>query len=128
MITRRVAPILVFLLSACDPADSGDADCEPSDEIASLALDNRSGVRVEMLTASPCDGSGSPQMLTLPSGGVEFSAQATVELPGQGCWLLSWSGEGCSNDPPYRTSSDVCGGETYAWTIAGNGLACEGGW
>lgn len=58
------------------------------------------------------------QGLVLPEDGVAFSSQATVELPGPGGWELAWSGEGCSNDPRYRTSTEVCGGDTYEWTIS----------
>ena len=122
---RRIGPLLVLVaLTTCD---ANDAECEASDEPASLAIDNRSGVRVETLTATPCDG-GEEQPLALPEDGIDFPAQATVELPGPGCWLLSWSGEGCRSDPPHQTSSEVCGGTTYEWTISVEDQECEGGW
>ncbi|MCA9708605.1 MAG: hypothetical protein KDK70_22340 [Myxococcales bacterium] len=123
---RRTGSLLALLtLSTCDKTN--DAQCEPSDEPSSLVIDNRSGVAVDRIVATACDGH-QEQELVLPEGGIAFPSQATVELPGPGCWLLAWSGEACNNDPPYRTSTDVCGGDAYEWTISVEGRVCEGGW
>ncbi len=127
MIIRRAAPLLVLLtLSTCD-ADTDGGACEASDEPASVTIDNRTGGTVESVTATPCDG-GEEQELELPDTGVAFSDQFTVELPAPGCWLLHWNGAGCTNDPPYRTTTDVCGGESYAWMVTIDGRVCDGGW
>jgi hypothetical protein len=121
-----MAPLLLSLaLSSCD--DATDDACEPSDEPTSLAVDNRSGNAIDQLVATPCDGSETYE-ITLPGGGIPFSEQATVELPGPGCWLLHWSGEGCRNDPPHRTATNVCPGEPYAWKVTIDGRVCESGW
>ncbi len=117
---------MLLTLSTCD-ADSDDGGCEASDEPASVAVDNRTGGTVESITATPCDG-GQEVELPLPEAGLAFSDQVTLELPSPGCWLLHWNGSGCTNDPPYRTSRDVCGGESYAWTLTIDGRVCEGGW
>jgi hypothetical protein len=129
VITRRVPAILVLLtLSTCDGDESdGAAACEPSEAAASVTVDNRSGLLVEAISATPCDGS-EEQELTLPADGIAFASQATIELPGPGCWLLQWDGEGCRNEAPYRTSTDVCAGETYEWTISVDGRVCQTGW
>jgi len=124
--TRRTALVLLLSLSACDKAGTDDSACE-DDGSASLSIDNRSGGLVERIVATPCEG-GDEQELSLPSGGIEFSSQATVDLPGPGCWQLNWFGEDCTNDEPYQTSTDVCGGESYSWTISVEGRVCEGGW
>ena len=89
-------------------------------------MDNRTGGVVQSITATPCNGSEA-QQLTLPDGGIAFSSQATIELPGPGCWVLEWSGDGCTGESPYQTSTDVCGGETYEWT-ASNRMCDAGGW
>lgn len=126
MSTRRTALVLLLALSTCDKDAGDDSNCE-AEGSASLAIDNRSGGLVERLTATPCDG-GDEQEIALPAGGIEFSSQATVDLPGPGCWQLTWSGEDCTSESPYQTSTDVCAGETYAWTISVDGRVCEGGW
>ena len=131
MITRRAAPLLLLLtLSTCDEKDDeadGASACEPGDSPSSVTVDNRSGDHIERIVAAPCGG-GAEQELSVSEGGIPFSEQATLELPGSGCWLLSWSGDGCGNETPYQTSTDVCAGETYEWTINVDGRVCEGGW
>ncbi|MBL8944955.1 MAG: hypothetical protein JNK45_17460, partial [Myxococcales bacterium] len=95
MTTRRAATLLALLtLSTCDgdASDSESAACEPSDAPTSLTVDNRSGNRVEAISATACD-SSEEKALTLPAGGIAFTSQATIELPGPGCWLLRWEGE-----------------------------------
>lgn len=126
MTIRRIAPFFLLLLSNCD-GGAADDGCEPSDEPTVLALDNRSGGPIDELTATPCDGTETHE-LTLPAGGIAFAEQANIELPGPGCWLLHWSGGGCRNDPPYRTSTSVCSGEPYAWTVTLEGRMCDAGW
>ena len=124
---RRTGPLLVLLtLSTCD-GDASDAMCEPSDAPSSLFVDNRSGVPIDRIVATACDGS-EEQELALPGAGIDFASKATVELPGPGCWVLTWHGEDCSNDPPHRTSTNVCGGDTYNWTASIDEMECEGGW
>ena len=127
MSTRRIALVLsLLILSACDKESGDDSTCE-ADGSATLAIDNRSGGLVERIVATPCEG-GNEQELSVPAGGIEFSSQATIDLPGTGCWQLTWFGEDCTSESPYQTSTDVCGGETYAWTISVEGRVCEGGW
>lgn len=118
---------MLLPLSTCDGEASDSAACEPSEAPASLTVDNRSGNHIEAISATACD-SSEEQALTLPAGGIAFTSQATIELPGPGCWLLRWEGEGCSNETPYRTSTNVCGGETYEWTVRVDGRVCEVGW
>ncbi len=130
MTTTRAATLLALLtLSTCDgeASESDSVPCEPSDAPSSVTVDNRSGNRVEAISATPCE-SSEEQPLTLPAGGIAFASQATIELPGPGCWLLRWEGEGCTNETPYRTSTNVCGGETYEWTVLLDGRVCEVGW
>ncbi len=114
----------MLTLSTCD---ADDGACGESDDPVSLMVENRTGDDIMSITATPCDG-GDEQELSLPSEGIPFTEQSTVGLPGPGCWLLHWDGGGCSNDPPHRTSTNVCGGETYAWTADTQGRICEGGW
>ena len=125
---RRLAPLLLLLpLLSCDDA-AVEAECEPGDGPTSLSVDNRSGGLVSTITAIACDG-GEKHLLSVPEGGIPFSEQASLELPGPGCWELHWTGEGCKNDPPYRTTTEVCPGDTYAWTITTEGRTCDpGGW
>ncbi len=128
MFRLRTLPFLVLLtLSTCDGDAGDDSTCEASDEPSSVTIDNRTGDLIERVTASPCDG-GSEVELGLPAEGIAFSSQVTAELPGPGCWLLQWSGGGCSNGTPYRTSTDVCGGDTYEWQVSVDGRVCDGGW
>lgn len=129
MTTRRLASLLLLLpLSTCDSDAADEATCEPGDGPSSLTVDNRSGGLVSTITATACDGEDA-HVLPVPEAGVAFSEQITVELPGPGCWQLHWTGEECRNDPPYRTATDVCPGETYAWTITTEGRVCDpGGW
>ena len=124
---RSVSVLLLLILSTCDTDGGDDAACEASDEPSSVTVDNRTGATIEQVTAAPCDG-GEAVELALPAEGLEFSTQATVELPGPGCWLLQWSGGGCSNGTPYRTSTDVCPGDTYEWQASVEGRVCSGGW
>ena len=128
MTIRRIAPLFFLLtLLDCDGEDD-DAACEPGEAPASVAVDNRSGGPIETITATACDG-GEAYELTLPDGGIDFAEQATVELPGSGCWLLQWNGEECQNDPPHRTSTRVCSGEIYTWTVTIEDRVCdESGW
>ncbi len=127
MIIRRAAPLLVLLsLSSCD-TDASEDGCDPSDAPASVTVDNRTGGVIESVTATPCDG-GDERELPLPDAGIPFPEQLTVELPAPGCWLLHWNGSGCTNDPPYRTSPDVCGGDAHAWMVTIDGRVCEAGW
>lgn len=128
VILRRTAPLLVLLtLSTCDADATDDAGCEESNEPASLTIDNRTGGVVESVTATPCEGD-EEQELSLPDAGIPFSEKFTVELPAPGCWLLRWNGSGCTNDPPHRTTTDVCGGSSYEWTTTIDGRVCDGGW
>ncbi len=118
---------MLLTLSTCDADATDDGACEASDEPASLTIDNRTGGVVESVTATPCEG-GQEQELALPDAGIAFSEQFTVELPAPGCWLLHWNGNGCTNDPPHRTTTNVCGGESYEWTTTVDGRVCDGGW
>lgn len=125
VITRRAASLLALLtLAGCDD-EKGDGSCEPSSQPATVNVDNRSGGLIEAITAMPCDG-GDAQELTVPAEGIAFSSQASVELPGPGCWVLEWSGESCSGESSHRTSPAVCGGDTYEWMVSTR--TCEGGW
>lgn len=127
MTIRRATLLALLTLSSCDADATGDGACDPSDEPASVTVDNRTGSVIEAVTATPCDG-GQEQELVLPDMGIPFSETFTVELPAQGCWLLHWNGSGCTNDPPHRTTSNVCGGESYAWMVTIDGRVCDGGW
>lgn len=113
---------MLLTLSTCEADDA----CE-NGEPASLTFENRTGGVVVSITATPCDG-GEEQELSLPDGGITFTEQFTVDLPASGCWLLEWSGGGCTNDPAYRTSPEVCGAETHVWTASTEGRVCESGW
>ena len=113
---------MLLALSTCE----ADESCE-NGEPATLVFENRTGGVVLSITATPCDG-GEAQALPLPDTGVMFTEQFVVALPSPGCWLLQWSGDGCTNEPAYRTSPEVCGAESHIWAASTEGRVCEGGW
>lgn len=124
------------LVLSCDtePEPEGDDDstamaCPQSDEGAQLTIENRTGNTMAEITMRACDGS-ELAMFPIPDGGLATDADLTIDLPAPGCWILSYDGEACFNDPKHQTSSmGVCGGATHVWTATADTHTCAGaGW
>ena len=123
------------LVGSCD-ADQTDgegedsaAGCEPSDEPARLLVQNRTGNTIEVINMRACDGSELVEF-PVPSPGLATGEDLTLDLPAPGCWILTYTGEGCFTDPPAQTPTEgVCAGDSYTWTATDQTHGCMGaGW
>lgn len=132
----RAAMVLVAMalsLPACgddgDPtmetgADGGaTTDCAP-DELPQLHVVNQTGNAVEEITMLACDMSDMSSY-PVPPGGLPTGGELTIPLPGPGCWVLQYSGEGCLSDTPGMVEAAAC--ETVEWLLDENNHACAGG-
>lgn len=82
------------------------------------------GNAVEEITMLACDMSDQ-SAFPVPPGGLPDGGELTIDLPGPGCWLLGYSGEGCFGDPPGMVEA-ACG-ETVEWVLTGENHVCAGG-
>lgn len=101
--------------------------CPESEAAAMLTVQNRTGNRIDEITMRACDGSDLV-MFPVPEGELGNDADLTIDLPAPGCWILSYTGEGCFNDPKHQTPTEgVCGGDTHVWTASAETHGCAGG-
>ncbi|MBL4685592.1 MAG: hypothetical protein JKY37_13440 [Nannocystaceae bacterium] len=120
-------------LAACDESSGEDPEaatgCPDTEAAALLTVDNRTGNTMEAFTMRACDGSDLVDF-PIPNGGLVSGETLTIELPAPGCWILSYKGDGCFNDPKHQTPAEgVCGGETHMWTADEQAHTCSGaGW
>jgi hypothetical protein len=99
--------------------------CFDGDEPATLRIENRTGNAIEVVDFVRCDGTDASQFPLTPPG-LADGDDVEIPLPGPGCWLLDYSGEGCEGDMPHETPTDVCAGDTYVWTPDELHHACVG--
>lgn len=134
--TSRLSAVLLPLaaLGACDGTAAGgdsaasDGACESSDAPARLTLENRTGSSIDTITMRACDGSAlEDERLESP---VADGSDVTIDLPSSGCWILSYAGDDCFNDPKHQTTPQgVCGGDTHVWRAGSDTHSCSGaGW
>ena len=118
---------------ACDTAPEGGTDegaaCAQGEAPARLTLENRTGSVIEVVTMRAGDGSDLVDH-SVPAPGVANGEDATIDLPRPGCWILGYSGGGCSADPLSQTPTEgVCSGDTFVWTAGSDTHTCAGnGW
>jgi hypothetical protein len=103
--------------------ESGDA-CEADSPGVVLQLENRTGNAIEIVHFVRCDGSDASEFPLMPPG-LPDGGDVAVPMPGPGCWLLGYSGEGCEPDMPTETEP-LCAGDTYVWTPDAQHHVCVG--
>lgn len=81
------------------------------------------GNAVEEITMLACD-MGDQVSFPVPPGGLPDGGELTIDLPGPGCWVLGYSGEGCFGDPPGMVEA-ACG-ETVEWVLTSASHVCAG--
>jgi hypothetical protein len=74
-------------------------DTACADELPRLHVVNGTGNAVEEIIMLACDMSDEVSF-PVPSGGLPDCGELTIDLPGPGCWVLQYNGEGCFADPP----------------------------
>lgn len=82
---------------------------------AIVRIENRTGNAIEVVYFVRCDGSDASEFPLMPPG-LANGEDVELPLPGPGCWLLDYSGEGCEGTAPHETEMQVCIGDTYVWT------------
>ncbi|MBC8073805.1 MAG: hypothetical protein IAG13_36135 [Deltaproteobacteria bacterium] len=94
-------------------ADESGGACEAESPGVELQLENRTGNTNEIVYFVRCDGSDGSEFPLMPPG-LPDGDDVAVPMPGPGCWLLAYSGEGCEPDMPHETAP-LCAGDTYVW-------------
>lgn len=97
--------------------------CQDGDDPVSLRIENRTGNAIEVVSFVRCDGSDPSEFPLMPPG-LADGDDVEIPMPGPGCWLLDYAGEGCEGDMPHETQTEnqtenqsgVCAGDTYVWT------------
>ncbi len=102
------------------PATTEDTGCA---ELPQLHVVNGTGNAVEEITMSACDMS-EQSSFPVPPGGLPDGGDLTIDLPGPGCWVLEYAGEGCFGDPPGMVEA-ACG-ETVEWALTPESHVCAG--
>lgn len=105
-------------------ADDGGA-CFDDGEPAVVELQNRSGNAVETVFFVRCDGTDPSEFPLMPPG-LPTGEDVEIPLPGPGCWLLNYAGEGCVGHEPTSTQDDVCAGQTFLWLLDEQNHECVG--
>jgi hypothetical protein len=104
--------------------DDGGA-CLDGDEPAVVQIQNRSGNAIETVYFIRCDGTDPSEFPLMPPG-LASGEDVEIPLPGPGCWLLDYAGEGCEGEMPTSTEDDVCAGDTFAWLVDDQNHVCAG--
>jgi len=102
--------------------DGEAASCEDGDP-PRVVVTNMTGNAFAEIEIRACDGS-ELESYPLPPPGLADGDEHTLELPAPGCWMLTYSGEGCFNDPVFQT--EACAGETIAWDAGSDAHVCQG--
>jgi len=113
-----------ILAESSGEASTGDA-CFADDPAAIVRIENRTGNAIEVVYFVRCDSTDASEFPLMPPG-LPSGMDVEIPLPGPGCWLLDYSGEGCEADTPYSTETDVCAGDTYVWTPDESRHVCTG--
>lgn len=101
-------------------ATADDGACT---ELPQLHVVNGTGNGVEEITMIACDMS-EQNAFPVPPGGLPDGGELTIALPGAGCWILGYTGEGCFGDPPGMVEA-ACG-ETVEWALTVENHVCAG--
>lgn len=101
-------------------ATADDGACA---ELPQLHVVNGTGNGVEETTMIACDMSDQTSF-PVPPGGLPDGGELTIPLPGPGCWILGYTGEGCFGDPPGMVEA-ACG-ETVEWALLPESHVCAG--
>lgn len=86
-------------------------------------VNDGTGNAVEEITMVACDMS-EQSAYPVPPGGLPSDGEITIDLPGPGCWVLGYSGEGCFGEPPGMVEA-ACG-ETVEWVLTSANHVCAG--
>ena len=108
--------------TAAETAVAEDSGCAEPPRLHVVNQDT--GNAVEEITLVACDES-EQSSFPVPPGGLPDGGELTIDLPGPGCWVLQYSGEGCFGDMPGMVTA-ACG-ETVEWVLTGENHVCEGG-
>lgn len=101
-------------------ATADDGACT---ELPQLHVVNGTGNGVEEITMIACDMS-EQNAFPVPPGGLPDGGELTIALPGAGCWILGYTGEGCFGDPLGMVEA-TCG-ETVEWALTVENHVCAG--
>lgn len=107
-------------------ADEGASTAEETGactELPRLHVVNGTGNAIEEITMVACDMS-EQNAYPVPPGGLPDGGELTISLPGPGCWILGYTGEGCFGDPPGMVEA-ACG-ETVEWALTPENHVCAG--
>jgi hypothetical protein len=111
---------------ADESSSATDADaCEDGADAAIVRVENRTGNAIEVVYFVRCDGTDASEFPIMPPG-LPDGEDVELPLPGPGCWLLDYSGDGCEGETPHETASSVCSGDTYVWTVDDLNHVCMG--
>lgn len=92
-------------------------------ELTQLHVVNGTGNGVEEITMLACDMSDQAAY-PVPPGALPDGGELTLSLPGPGCWILGYTGEGCFGDP--RGMVEAACGETVEWELLPENHVCAG--
>ncbi|MCA9711594.1 MAG: hypothetical protein KDK70_37510 [Myxococcales bacterium] len=95
-----------------------------TDEPPALRIVNETGNAIEEIEMLACDMSAS-NAFPVPPGALPTGGELTIDLPGPGCWVVTYSGEGCFPDPPFMTEAAAC--EMVTWEAGLDTHVCAGG-
>lgn len=101
-------------------ASAEDTSCA---DLPQLHVVNQTGNGVEEITMLACDMT-EQSSFPVPPGGLPDGGDITIDLPGPGCWVLQYGGEGCFGDEPGMV--DAACGETAEWTLTPENHVCAG--
>lgn len=108
--------------AVAETAVAEDTGCADPPQLHVVNQDT--GNAVEEITMVACDMSDQSSF-PVPPGGLPDGGELTIDLPGPGCWVLQYSGEGCFGDVPGMVEA-ACG-ETVEWVLTGENHVCAGG-
>lgn len=102
------------LTVACDD-DDGMSDGETGgtcDAPPAVQVTNTVSNAIEELIFTACDMSDQVSY-PVPMGALPPGEMLTASLPGPGCWIIEYRGEGCETNNPLMAEVEAC--DTVAW-------------
>ncbi len=110
-----------------DTAAEGTAEDTAEDTgcaaLPQLHVTNTTGNAIEEIIMLACDMTDQVSF-PVPPGGLPDGGELTIDLPGPGCWVLQYNGEGCFGDPPGMV--DAACGQTVEWPLTPDSHVCAG--
>lgn len=103
---------------------TGAVACDADTPKPILHIDNQTGNGFDVIYFVHCDGTEPSEFPLVPQ--LATGASLEIPMPGPGCWILDYDGDGCSAEPPHQTEMDVCAGDTYVWTAGPDTHVCAG--